>query len=47
VQNKTESDRLPEGSYRVRAMLNDRLESNLIEVRIINSREQSNAADSR
>ncbi len=38
VLNKTESDRLPEGTYRVRAMLNDQLESNLIEVRIKNRR---------
>ena len=38
VLNKAESDRLPEGTYRVRAMLNGQLESNLIEVRIKNRR---------
>ena len=40
MQNKNESDRLPEGSYRVRAIYNgdDGIKSNTIEVRIIDRR---------
>jgi hypothetical protein len=41
MQNKNESDRLPEGSYRVRAIhgtLDDGIKSNTIEVRIIDGR---------
>ena len=41
MQNKNESDRLPEGSYRVRAIngtLDDGVKSNTIEVRIIDRR---------
>lgn len=41
MQNKNESDRLPEGSYRVRAIngtLDDGIKSNTIEVRIIDRR---------
>lgn len=39
IQNKNESDRLPEGNYRVRAKLDGNgVESNIIEVRIINRR---------
>jgi hypothetical protein len=41
MENKKESDRLPEGSYRVRAIhgtLDDGIKSNTIEVRIIDGR---------
>jgi hypothetical protein len=41
MQNKNESDRLPKGSYRVRAIngtLDDGIKSNTIEVRIIDGR---------
>ena len=41
MQNKNESDRLPEGSYRVRAImgkLDDGIKSNTIEVRIVDRR---------